>query len=203
MKTSHLVIAHYKEDLDWTNNIAIPFTIITKGKYFKETPPNRGNEASSYLEYIIKNYDNLSDFTIFVHGHRSSWHHKNNIDDTINNIRLEYDYVNINDEELYDYTKPTSGAELAFIRVLPIVNQILNYNEPVNINYKDLRFKLAAQFCVKRENIRRHPITVYQQLYQYLMISPYGSNWTGTAYEYLWHYIFTGNLVDKCVIFIR
>lgn len=197
MKTSHLVIAHYKEDLSWTKNIAIPFTVISKGEYPKETPPNRGNEASSYLEYIIKNYDSLADFTIFVHGHRSSWHHKKNMDDTVKNIRLEYDYVNINDEGLYDYTKPGSGAELAFIRVLPTVNRILQ----TNIDYKDLRFKLSAQFCVKRENIRRHPITVYQQLYQYLMISPYASNWTGTAYEYLWHYIFTGNLVDKCLLF--
>ena len=195
----HIVLAHYNEDISWTKNILIPYTVISRQGLPKETPPNKGNEASSYLEYIIKNYNNLHDYTIFLHAHRSAWHHTGNIDNTINNLIFEHGYMNINDGKDEDYTLKNSGAEVAFLRVLPIVNSILN----TNIDYHDLRFKLAAQFYVKKENILRHPIHIYKSLYEYLMISPYTSNWTGTAYEYLWHYIFTGELHDKHVSFLK
>jgi hypothetical protein len=81
MSAIHVVIAHYNEDLSWTKFLKYSYTVISKRGYSPETPPNKGNEASSYLQYIIENYDNLSEYTIFVHGHRNDWHHKMNIDE--------------------------------------------------------------------------------------------------------------------------
>lgn len=37
-------------------------------------PRNQGREAMAYLTYIIDNYANLSDYTVFLHGHSRSWH---------------------------------------------------------------------------------------------------------------------------------
>ena len=38
-------------------------------------PVNKGNEASVYLKYIIDFYDNLPEFTFFIHDEEYSWHH--------------------------------------------------------------------------------------------------------------------------------
>ena len=35
----------------------------------------RGSETTSYLKHIIDNYDTLSEWTLFVHGHEFHWHH--------------------------------------------------------------------------------------------------------------------------------
>ena len=99
-----VVVAHYNEDLEWINNIKYNTVIISKQTIPRDCPPNKGNEASSYLMYIIDNYDNLFDYTFFVHGHRTHWHHKSNMDEKINNITFTYNYYNINEnqkEELY------------------------------------------------------------------------------------------------------
>lgn len=36
--------------------------------------PNRGAEAMAYLSSIIKHYDALPDFMLFMHSHRRAWH---------------------------------------------------------------------------------------------------------------------------------
>ena len=84
------VISRYNKNVDWIydfnsdniNNIFI---------YDKETPENlhnisanKGNEATVYLKYIIDNYENLSDFTFFVHDEEYSWHHSGSIIDKYN-----------------------------------------------------------------------------------------------------------------------
>jgi hypothetical protein len=93
----HIVVAHYSENLDWLSNLKYPYTVISRKGIPRETPPNRGNEASAYLEWIINNYHNLPDICIFIHAHRSDWHHRENIDDKINGLSFNADYFNIND----------------------------------------------------------------------------------------------------------
>ena len=94
----HIVIAHYNEDLGWTTNLKYPFTVISKNGLPEDVPPNKGSESSSFLQYIIQNYDNLSNYTVFIHAHRTSWHIVENIDEKINNMIFDKDYYNINDK---------------------------------------------------------------------------------------------------------
>lgn len=81
---THVVIAHYAENLSWCSQLIYPYTVISRKGIPSNVPPNRGNEASCYLEYIINNYDNLSQNTVFVHGHRNSWHFRQNMDQYLN-----------------------------------------------------------------------------------------------------------------------
>jgi len=53
--TVHVCIAHYNEDTTWTKNLLYPHTIISRAGLPAETAPNKGNEASSFIEYIINN----------------------------------------------------------------------------------------------------------------------------------------------------
>ena len=77
-------IAHYKESLlDWINNIKYPVKVISKYDYEPEEKPNKGNEASSYLQYIVDNYDNLNEYTYFIHGHRNAYTHTEYMDEKL------------------------------------------------------------------------------------------------------------------------
>ena len=72
MATRRFVIAHHNEDLSWTQDLPEKEIFI----YCKGTPlgnnrtlPNVGREAHTYLSFIIENYSNLPDVTVFSQGH--------------------------------------------------------------------------------------------------------------------------------------
>ena len=77
------VVSRYKKNTDWVYNLQ---RINKFYIYDKETPENeynipvnKGNEASVYLKYIVDNYDNLPDFTLFIHDDERSWHHTGSV----------------------------------------------------------------------------------------------------------------------------
>lgn len=95
------VISRFKKNTDWV------YKLKNINKYYiydKETPSNeynilvnKGNEASVYLKYIIDHYDNLADFTFFIHDDEYAWHHSGSIislfDEAVLSNKL---YYNIN-----------------------------------------------------------------------------------------------------------
>jgi len=187
-----LVIAHYRENLDWLKNVRnMDIRVISRQGLSSGTPPNKGNEASAYLEYIIQQYDHLSEYTVFVHGHRSGWHHRENMDEKLKRIVFDRSYRNINElglTRLADYPESMENVR----KHLPGLQEILG---PIDIN--NLYFKCSAQFYVTRDAIRARPLDTYNRLYKYIMESETTIPFLGTVFEYLWHIIFTGNLVDK------
>lgn len=89
--STEIVISHYQENLDWVFKIPSShyskLTIYNKGTpkdYSKfvnigaviHTLPNVGREVHTYLHHIIKNYDNLSDLTVFLPGSVASFSQK-------------------------------------------------------------------------------------------------------------------------------
>ena len=66
----------------------------------------------------------------------------------------------------------------------------------VELNVLNIRFRGSAQFYVHKSLIKRHSKQVYIQLYEYLMNSPYQSFYTSRSFEYIWHIIFTGLIID-------
>jgi hypothetical protein len=185
-----VVIAHYNEDLSWTFNIKYKCRIISKYGMRKETPPNKGNEASSYLQYIINNYDMLDDYTIFVHGHRTAWHHSQNTDEKINNMQFVHPYYNINDGGLNTLTNIPEWNKMRYM--IPHVTKLFTSF----VNLRKVVFRNSAQFYVHKSNILRHKKETYIKMYTYLMNSRETSYWTGRVFEYLWHIIFTGSHYD-------
>lgn len=189
-----VVVAHYKEDLEWVHLLKYPTMVISKSDFECETIPNRGNEASSYLQYIIGNYDHLSTWTIFVHGHRTDWHHTRNTDEHINEMVFEYPYYNINEVGLVHLcTFSNREPEMVMRELFPLIEGILE----TKIDITKLEYKGCGQFYVHRDLILRHPKQKYIELYQFLMTTPVRSYWSGRIFEYLWHFIFTGDLVDR------
>ena len=67
-----LVIARYNEKIDW---IKSPNHVIyNKGNQLNDPTkiviemPNVGREGHTYLTHIVKNYNNLNDYTVFLQG---------------------------------------------------------------------------------------------------------------------------------------
>tara|TARA_X000000368_G_C23001654_1_gene699247 strand:+ start:782 stop:1363 length:582 start_codon:yes stop_codon:yes gene_type:complete len=191
MLKTHVIIAHYNENLDWTKNLIYPYTIVSRNNIPKEVAPNKGYEASAYLEYIINNYENLPDICIFVHGHRNDWHHKENIDEKIKNLDFSYNYYNINELKT-DYLKNHIKEFSILKNYIYIFNNILNKQ----IIVQNIKYKPCAQFYVKKENILIHSIDIYKKLYNFLMTTNIHSFWSARFFEYLWHFIFTNNYED-------
>lgn len=60
-----IVVAKYNEDLAWLSYISDWKTMV----YDKSKDiPNVGREAETWIRHIVENYDNLSDYTVFLQG---------------------------------------------------------------------------------------------------------------------------------------
>jgi len=77
-----LVVAHYKEWIDWVNDCPIPVCLYQKCPSSCTTEfgdhvvvrhlQNHGREAGTYLDHIVENYDSLAEWTYFVQGQTHS-----------------------------------------------------------------------------------------------------------------------------------
>lgn len=83
---NHLVVAHYRENIEWIDriNANLDITIYHKGEILSNNErfrsiflPNIGREGHTYIRHIVDNYDNLPDWCIFSQGspfdHVSNW----------------------------------------------------------------------------------------------------------------------------------
>lgn len=64
-----VVVARYREDVSWTAALGLPVTIYDKsGQPGPLALPNIGREAHTYLTHILRRYDSLAAYTVFVQG---------------------------------------------------------------------------------------------------------------------------------------
>lgn len=185
------VVARYKKNTDWVyklkniNNYYIYDKENPENKY--NIPVNKGNEASVYLKYIIDNYENLADFTFFIHDDEYAWHHSGSIitlfDEAVLSNKL---YYNINNNSI-----------LGSIITNPWYNDILiwynNYIEkyiPINtLPNKDwtLYHRGAAQFLVHKSLITKLPLEFYKNLYNWIITTDMTNDKSGRFLEWTWH----------------
>jgi hypothetical protein len=76
--TIQLIVAHYREDLSWLNNIPESVDAIVYSKSDSPPPgalplPNIGREAHAYMTHIVNHYDSIKDnektLWVFAQGH--------------------------------------------------------------------------------------------------------------------------------------
>lgn len=63
-----IVVAHYDEDLNWLKAKYNPKEYIIFTKKNNLDLPNVGRESHTYVNYIVRNYHNLHDVTVFLQG---------------------------------------------------------------------------------------------------------------------------------------
>jgi hypothetical protein len=207
---NNIVIARYNEDTSFIKKLD-PFNIFLYEKEKPEAkyniPKNKGNEASAYLKYIIDNYNRLTTYTIFIHCHEFSWHHRGSIVKLINsNLGKKHTLTNLNGYILDGTTEEFIDLCLGIVEPnsenISIPNKTNNiYNDFIDfytklivpatgnyiINpYFSKGVKGCAQFIVHRDVILSHSVDFYKNIYDWLLNTTSNNWWNGRYLEWTW-----------------
>ena len=194
-----VVVAHHQEDLSWLEKCKGNKVVVSKTD--KEAgihqPVNRGNEASAYLEYIIRNYDNLDTDILFLHGHEHSFHQDHQASWIVNHLRIPNDqeFFSVNRRKFHE----VFSADSPWAEPYNILKENWPWEKELPIP-EILKFYSCAQFYVKGKNIQRHQKSLYENMLGWLMnneldekVRSKKEHYPARLFEYTWHYIFTGN----------
>lgn len=163
-----IVVARYNEDLEWTKQFS---NVII---YNKGTPltddfnsivlNNVGREGHTYYKHIYDNYDNLTDYIIFLQG-EPFYHSPNlisNLNKYINNKDLSINFEFLSEEIL---NSNLSGCPCH--HGLPLIE---NYEKIFNEikYYMEFKFGAGAQFIVSKKQILQRPKEFYLKIVKML-----------------------------------
>ncbi len=190
ISNSIIIISRYNEDTSFINKLNDKqFQTIL---YEKENPnniynipKNKGNEASVYLKYIIDHYDNLKDYTIFIHCHEHSWHHEGSIVDIIeNNMNKDHIFTNLNNYYMGEMENlDETNTDLALLFREYIRKAVGPYKLYPSFTKGVLG---CAQFIVHKTAILNHSKIYYEKLYDWLMNTRIENFWNGRFLEWTW-----------------
>ena len=157
-------------------------------------PVNKGNEASVYLKYIIDYYDELSDFTFFIHDEEYSWHHSGSIIDKYKEaIKSNRKYYNINDRCFWNRRNiiiKEHGYKIYNLFISWYRNFLGKYIPFAKVpNKKDFLYgyRGSAQFLVHKNLIRNFPKEFYIKLYNWIITTKIPNYFSGRFLEWTWH----------------
>jgi hypothetical protein len=163
---SLLVVSKYNEDVSWINGVKCPYIIYDKSKNPIKSSihrPNIGREAETLLYYIISNYNNLPNLTIFLQG-----------DPRSNPITYTYDEVVV---EINKNHKPILKAFMTWegdidvndywLKSCAILHSLL-FEGDTNIKYSS-----GVQYIIPKSSIVNRPIDLYILLYS--LVLKYGN----------------------------
>lgn len=159
-----------------------------------------------YLSYIIAHYDALPPYTLFIHGHRTSWHQQGDILSLITSLNLR-----ALDRDTYIPLRcdwyPSCPAEIRPLDHDAVVwgpgvhredaeREIGRawrrlFGEGVEMP-RTIASQCCAQFAVTRGAVRRWGRGVYEGMREWLVETEVEDDVSGRVFEKLWAYIFTG-----------
>jgi hypothetical protein len=167
--TFSIVVARYNEKVEWTKHFS---NVIIYNKGEKLTDDfneillcNVGREGHTYYKHIYDNYDNLSDYSIFLQGNPFD-HSPNiihNLNKYVNNTDLNIDFEFLS-EKIIDCN--LSGC-IYHPRYLPLIE---TYEKLFNIrkNIMAFQFGAGAQFIVSKRKILQRPKEFYLKIVKML-----------------------------------
>jgi hypothetical protein len=193
--TYTVVVSRYNKNTDWVNQINENIII-----YDKETltnpynvPLNKGNEASVYLKYIIDHYDDLPEYTFFIHDEEFSWHHSGSVIDKFKEAKDSNQlYYNINDRAIMTEhfiiiaVHGTQWWNDFWIWYKKYVDPYIPSDSLPSIDFTH-DYRGAAQFLVHRNLIRNLPKQFYEDIYDWLLTTDMENSKSGRFLEWTWH----------------
>lgn len=198
-----LVVARYKENIDWISKIQC-HNIYIYDKFSDKniSLPNIGREAHTYLYHIISNYHNLNDYNIFLQG--NPFPHCPNLYSQINNLS----YNNIND--IIALNKIETETESTIHRKVPIHPHglFLAYFMDLLFGIKldkeqTIKVTYGAQFVCTKKAIINRPLDFYKFLLNFVSYETHPVE--AYIFERLWLYIFDTkiNISDKYKLWMK
>ena len=191
-----IICSKYNKSTDFLDEIPIKSVVLQKNV----DVPNIANEATTYLYYIIHNYDNLPNNMIFIHDENESWHHEGKITEKI------YEWIEEYEENGKTYYEVNNRPQIVKNFVNKTHEKFWNdIFQPYFGDYdkcKKVDGKCCAQFIVSKQNVRKNPKELYERYYNWLITNtsgegngdendPYSGHETGRYAEYTWNTLFT------------
>jgi hypothetical protein len=190
-KEAVVVSSHYEEDLSWINLVKYPVKVYSKTiKDQNFIDFNKVQEVPAYLKYIIENYNNLPEYSIFVHGHLMAAHQSDNIVNLINNVKLDKPIIDLNNKIDSKYTL-TRGDEYWDTKFSWLEE---NWKDLIGewLTLPDsLTFPTCAQFSIHKSCIIQYPIGFWQHLFDWCKKTELENYVSSRIFEYTWYYIFS------------
>ncbi|OQE15472.1 hypothetical protein PENSTE_c028G09484 [Penicillium steckii] len=213
-----VLAAQRSDDLTWVLDYCketgfAPFIFTTEQTPepgFLRPPTLRGRESPAYLSYIIEFYDNLPEYSLFIHAYPEQWH--NDLfgpftHNTLRNIRYEaidaHGYVNLRCQlnpgcptAAYPLNPTQTDIEVGDIRAY----FAQAYQEIFDVQREKVPGEIGnvccGQFAVSRDQIRARSKEDYQRILDWVrtteLTNDFGVGW---VLEKLWHIIFGMNSV--------
>lgn len=165
-----IIVARYNENIEWTKQY--PNVIIyNKGNeldnsYNEVCLNNVGREGHTYYKYIYDNYENLTDYTIFLQG--TPFDHSpniiSNLNKYINNKELNIDFEFLS-EQIHH-----SSLDLECSKYWQCKNIHRNWERVfgVNIGNRECIFGAGAQFIVSKNKILKNTKEFYKNIVKML-----------------------------------
>ena len=201
--TYKVVVARYNENIEWLKMFDYRSVVVyNKGKMLPEYPfeiisvENTGLESSTYLRYIIDNYNNLPDVVFFTQGQ---------INDHVNSMSRDYIFKRYIEIDKYSktYYKGTVSdgftdhrlrywnGELddAQMTSVDFFNNYINTNNDNIDLFTNFNIYSAAIFSVSRERIQSRPKEYYERLFNIESLNKKRPE-IAHFFERSWFYIF-------------
>ena len=193
---TNIVVSRYKKNVDFVHKInnGKNINVMIYDKENKNNPlnipVNKGNEASVYLKYIIDYYDELTDFTFFIHDDEYAWHHTGSIIDKYNEAVMSNKmYYNINDKNHWrtkNLIDNTLYKELLNWYNIYIEDYIPISKVPNNSDFI-YGYLGSAQFLVHKDLIKNFPKEFYINIYNWIITTNLTNEISGRYLEWVWH----------------
>lgn len=154
-----IVIARYREDLKWTQDLKTPFLVYNKGEQLEGAIniPNVGRESGTMLLYIIENYNNLPDNVIFLQG--NPFYHFKDTKEFLNSYKDEGNLVYLSDFIPIDdiHGEPNHKG-------LPIKKFLIELG--LDSKYQLFEFSAGAQYIVPKSLIQAKSLSWWKKAYK-------------------------------------
>jgi len=164
-----IVVARYNEKVEWTKYFS-NVIIYNKGEnltgdFNQIALSNVGREGHTYYKHIYDNYDNLTDYIIFLQGNPFD-HSPNimyNLNKYVTNTDLSIDFEFLSEKIIHCNL---SGC-IHHPGYLPLIE---TYEKLFNIrkNFMDFQFGAGAQFIVSKRKILQRPKEFYLKIVKML-----------------------------------
>ena len=163
-----IVVARYNENLEWTKKFS-NVLVYNKGNPLSDdfnyvVLNNVGREGHTYYKHIYDNYDNLTDYIIFLQGNPFD-HSPNlisNLNNYINNKELSIDFEFLSEEIICCNIKGCKHHP-----GLPLIETYEKIFGERNENM-EFPFGTGAQFIVSKKNILQRPKEFYLKIIEML-----------------------------------
>jgi hypothetical protein len=200
---SEIVVAVFRENIEWIeklSSVVDKISVYHKGGLNTSTNNNNNNniistnlsnvgrEAHTFAYHILNNYENLSDYTIFLQGRPFDHMHYNS--DTLIDALSNFQFKDVREpaftssELLHDWTGLSKKA----------------YSRYFQGEAPEIYFSPGAQWIVPKKCILSKSKNLYQDIFNELSVDRYTNTdgvvnaWT---MEGIWNYVFDENVIEK------